>query len=537
MARRGGVLQSYMTTQREAERERIARQRVTVQVQKVAERAQREYKRARAADEKERQRLYFESQLDEAAASNEQIEAEIDLLRNLLVKTIQHDYYFDLHTLMRPPEMPAFAPGRLGIPETPPDYASYAPPEPSVIQRMLPGAKERYEKATTEAYQRFQYEWWAYQQREQERQQHVAEIWQAHQDGVTALQNEISARNAEVEELKRDIQIGAPQAVADYFALVIIGKAFPDDFPRNVKFGYVPQLKQLVIEYDLPPFSVVPEISAYRYIKSKDDFAETLLPMTQRKALYSNVLAQVTLSVLFAVFSADRFGLLNTVVFNGFVHAIDKGTGRPIRACLVSTRTDRDTFMQNDLSRVDPLACLKRLSASFSSNPAEAIAVRPLFDLSMINTSFIGTAGSISDTDRVNLLEISPLEFEQLIANLFQKMGLETQLTKASHDGGIDCIAVDPRPIIGGELIIQVKRYRHTIGVSVVRDLFGTVQDRRAAKGILVTTSGYGPDSYKFASGKPIELIDGNRLLSLLTEHMGMEARIDIAQEPATSTA
>ncbi|MBD8689604.1 MULTISPECIES: restriction endonuclease [unclassified Rhizobium] len=46
-----------------------------------------------------------------------------------------------------------------------------------------------------------------------------------------------------------------------------------------------------------------------------------------------------------------------------------------------------------------------------------------------------------------------------------------------------------------------------------------------ANRGILVTTSGYGPDAFNFASDKPIELIDGGWLLYLLQE-IGTEARI-----------
>jgi hypothetical protein len=56
---------------------------------------------------------------------------------------------------------------------------------------------------------------------------------------------------------------------------------------------------------------------------------------------------------------------------------------------------------------------------------------------------------------------------------MVDKMGLDTKLTQASRDGGVDCVAYDPRPILGGKVIIQAKRYKNTVGVSAVRDLFG----------------------------------------------------------------
>src|SRR5206468_2718015 len=109
----------------------------------------------------------------------------------------------------------------------------------------------------------------------------------------------------------------------------------------------------------------------------------------------------------------------------------------------------------------------------------------------------------------------------------FEKMGLETRQTQPSRDGGVDCVAYDARPILGGRVVIQAKRYKHTVGVSAVRDLFGTMQNEGASKGILVTTSGYGKASFEFADGKPLELLSGSNLLYLLAEHAGIEARIE----------
>jgi len=120
---------------------------------------------------------------------------------------------------------------------------------------------------------------------------------------------------------------------------------------------------------------------------------------------------------------------------------------------------------------------------------------------------------------------------ETLVGNLFQKMGLDTKLTRSSRDGGVDAVAYDKRPILGGKVVIQAKRYRHTVGVSAVRDLYGTMQHEGANKGILVTTSSYGPDAYEFIKDKPVELIDGGGLLYLLDQHAGIKARIVFPEE------
>jgi restriction system protein len=133
--------------------------------------------------------------------------------------------------------------------------------------------------------------------------------------------------------------------------------------------------------------------------------------------------------------------------------------------------------------------------------------------------------------DRPNLLELKFTEFESLIQNLFTKMGLETRQTGPSRDGGVDCVAYDTRPIFGGKVVIQAKRDKNTVGVSAVRDLYGTLQNEGASKGILVTTSGYGPASFEFALNKPIELIEGSNLLYLLETHAGVKARIEAPED------
>ncbi len=168
-----------------------------------------------------------------------------------------------------------------------------------------------------------------------------------------------------------------------------------------------------------------------------------------------------------------------------------------------------------------------KVSASVSRSPEELEPVRPVLEFNMVDPRFVEETDVLSELDqRPNLMELTPFEFESLVTNLFQKMGLETRQTQASRDGGVDCVAFDPRPIFGGKVVIQAKRYKHTVGVSAVRDLYGTVQNEGASKGILVTTSGFGKASFEFAAGKPLELLSGSNLLALLADHAGIEAKI-----------
>jgi restriction system protein len=112
---------------------------------------------------------------------------------------------------------------------------------------------------------------------------------------------------------------------------------------------------------------------------------------------------------------------------------------------------------------------------------------------------------------------LSPLEFESLVGRLFESLGFSIEQTQGSWDGGVDCVAVDPRPLVGGRILIQAKRFAGTVDVSVVRDLYGLVVSQGASKGVVVTTGSFGPTSREFVRGKPLELIDGVQLRDLLS--------------------
>jgi restriction system protein len=117
---------------------------------------------------------------------------------------------------------------------------------------------------------------------------------------------------------------------------------------------------------------------------------------------------------------------------------------------------------------------------------------------------------------------LDPLEFERFITGLLHQMGFEAQTTKASGDGGIDIEAVLERPMVGGRYLFQCKRFGadNPVGSAAVREFYGAlIADRKAAKGVFITTSTFTPQAREFAEGLAIELIDGDQLRTLLNEH------------------
>ena len=319
---------------------------------------------------------------------------------------------------------------------------------------------------------------------------------------------------------------GNSAAIVQRSLFVLERSEYLGDFPKEYKVAYVPEPKELVVEYMLPTKHVVPTISEYRYIKTRDAIDEKARKLSEIKEIYQNVIASICLRALHELFKTDQGNYLDAIVFNGYVQTVNPATGNDIRPYVISVRVTKDSFKKINLARVDKQVCLRNLGAQVSPQPDELIAVKPVIEFDMVDKRFVENNDVISELDsRPNMMDLNPFEFENLVNNLFSKMGFEAKLTRSSRDGGIDVVAFDPRPILGGKVVIQAKRYKNVVGVSAVRDLYGSMINEGAGKGILVTTSHYGADAYDFAKNKPIELIDGGGLLYLL-EQNGYKARI-----------
>ncbi|HMJ32566.1 MAG TPA: restriction endonuclease [Baekduia sp.] len=490
------------------------------------ERLQREAERQRAREDKEAARRYAEARQAEAQTLNAFLAAQIAELEGVLTATLGIDDFVDFEALREKPVIRPFGPGGLAQARSRPEPE--APAAPTGIGKLVPGARRKHEEAVAAAQAAHDHAIEFWKNAEHEREQKLAAAQAAYDERVADAIARAEAQNAEVDAFREAVERGEPSAVVDYFGLVLEASRYPEGFPKSRRLAYVPESRQLVLECELPTFDVVPETREFRYVKVRDEITTSPRPANQRKALYASAVAQTSLRCVHELFEADRNLLIDTVVFNGIVDSIDKRTGQPARTCLVTLRTTRDAFHDLDLALVDPAECLKGLNAGVSKSPAELAPVRPVLDFDMVDPRFVEEADVLSGLDeRPNLMDLTPGEFEGLITNLFEKMGLETRQTRPSRDGGVDCVAYDTRPVLGGKVVIQAKRYKNTVGVSAVRDLFGTVHNEGAVKGILVTTSGYGKASHEFANDKPLELLDGTNLLYLLHEHAQLEARIE----------
>jgi restriction endonuclease len=95
------------------------------------------------------------------------------------------------------------------------------------------------------------------------------------------------------------------------------------------------------------------------------------------------------------------------------------------------------------------------------------------------------------------LFKLTSREFEELVGELWAKFGWNVELTAKVRDGGRDLIAIRSNPV-PHKFLIECKRWNEAVGVGVVRALHGVVEDEKANKGIVVTTSWFSKNAQNF---------------------------------------
>ncbi|MGA9100280.1 MAG: restriction endonuclease [Methanotrichaceae archaeon] len=517
--------------EQEARRKTIVRQKKQAEILAKKQLAQSE--RERKQLEKEAKQLYLASRAEAVEERNAELAQRIIEFGKILEHTLDIDDTIEFESLRLKDDYQSFVPPQeLTIIISPPDKQEFISKvkQPGFLKSAL-GLKGGYQRELQAAEAQYDEALKTYEASEAERRNKLKQLESEYNAGKEAFLKKAQQRDLEVSELETAYKSGEASAVITYSTMVLERSEYPEDFKKIFRIAYSPESKEMLIEYELPWVDIIPIVVEYKYNKSKDEVSEKPRKPKEIKSLYQDMVAAISIRTIHEILEADQGNHIQVVTFNGFVTTTDPATGKDIRPCLISVRTTKNSFMELNLARIDKQVCLRNLGAQVSPHPDERLPVKPVVEFNMIDKRFIEQGDVLSGLDsRPNLMELTPSEFENLVSNLFGKMGLETKLTRASKDGGVDAIVFDTRPVLGGKVVIQAKRYKGTVGVSAIRDLYGTMLNEGASKGIIVATSSYGPDSYEFAKDKPLELIDGGGLLYLL-DQVGIKAKIIMPEE------
>ena len=112
-----------------------------------------------------------------------------------------------------------------------------------------------------------------------------------------------------------------------------------------------------------------------------------------------------------------------------------------------------------------------------------------------------------------DLKKLNWKQFEQLVSSAFVRQGWSTRLNgQGGADGGVD-LFIKKQTTKG---IVQVKHWKGRVGAPVVREQYGLMLHHKAQAVYIVALEGFTKEAILFCKNKPIHLIDGEELLSLL---------------------
>jgi len=120
--------------------------------------------------------------------------------------------------------------------------------------------------------------------------------------------------------------------------------------------------------------------------------------------------------------------------------------------------------------------------------------------------------------ERQDLLQFRPIEFENLLAELWDEYHDATWVTRARQDRGIDVVV---RSAEGDRILIQAKRYaqHNTVGIDEVQRTAGLLLEFPASEAVLITSSSFTKSAKKSAKSiDNLRLVDGETLCYWLTE-------------------
>lgn len=164
------------------------------------------------------------------------------------------------------------------------------------------------------------------------------------------------------------------------------------------------------------------------------------------------------------------------------------------------------------------------LVTSHENNHSPELQTDPIEQL---ETSYLKLKDEVCAQLLSNVHNFSPTEFELLVIELLKKMGygvpgLESVTHKGgSGDGGIDGEISEDR--LGLDMIyIQAKKYtENSVGRPAIQQFVGSLNERKAKKGIFITTSTFTSEAVEYVKriDVRIALIDGKELARLMYQH------------------
>ena len=194
--------------------------------------------------------------------------------------------------------------------------------------------------------------------------------------------------NDKIDKLKISYFNKETEAVKEYCEIVLNSSKYPDTFPKNIKIDYKPGIKTVIVEYLLPAHDNLPSLKKVKYISSSKEFKESFMSEAQKYKYYELTIYKITLRTLHELFVADQAEAIDEIIFNGWVNAINKATGKSVTSCILTIHTKKAVFSQINLKNIDPKICFNSLKG-MGDKFYKISAVHPIAQIHKDNKPYI----------------------------------------------------------------------------------------------------------------------------------------------------
>ena len=250
-------------------------------------------------------------------------------------------------------------------PQQPASRELILPPKPG-LGWLLPGrlrkwddACEKKESLHRDAEAKAQEDWQeAVRQYEKARE----EARQQHESDKAQFLNEQERSNKALTQFRRAFEAGEVSAIVEYCSRVLERSHYPDWVVMSNEVEFDEDSGFVVVDLELPAVETTSTTAGYKFV-SRNNSAEPIpLKKKEADALYESILDQLVLRTIHEIVEACYIETVKGVLLNGWVTSTDRATGNDSRQRLRSVLANRAVFEAFDLNRIDPAACIQRLS-------------------------------------------------------------------------------------------------------------------------------------------------------------------------------
>lgn len=168
--------------------------------------------------------------------------------------------------------------------------------------------------------------------------------------------------NRALADFRTRFEAGNSEAIIEYCSQVLERSQYPDCIRLENKLSFDVDAGIVVVDLDLPSADDVPTTSGYKFVSRGNRVEPIYLKKKDASTLHQSVVDQIVLRTIHEILEGCYVSTVTGVLLNGWITSLDKATGNDKRERACCVVADRETFESFDLSRIDPAACIQRLS-------------------------------------------------------------------------------------------------------------------------------------------------------------------------------